>query len=398
MTLLIKSHTELCMRGRIYSDQRCPLCGSAYQHIDRKRGLFCPTHHDQQANRLFTVQFGRKLRKRFDNFLSAERFLDGLRYEVDRGTFDYRNYLSSNPLSFTLLSEKYLEKKSIKVKSGTYSHLKRYISVFQEYFENTNVKEIHYSHIDDLLDSLDVSDKTKSNYLSCLKNFYNWLLQRKEIDRSNLPEFPQINYELGYRKTVTKETQAAIVEEVKRLTYHLTPKIWLGIKWLTTYISIRPGEMRNLKEEHIDRQQQFFFIPHPKEKRPKIVPLIQEDIEILSRIPEGLPDLYFFRYSSNYKRCTPGQRFGQRVFYKWWKKACANLGIEGVDLYGGTRHSSAIGLREFATPEQIKRATMHSTNKAFERYYIPSRIELQELYQATKCDTGVIRKRHKKIR
>lgn len=75
------------------------------------------------------------------------------------------------------------------------------------------------------------------------------------------------------------------------------------------------------------------------------------------------------------------------------EKACSNLGVEGVDMYGGTRHSSAVALREFATPEQIRRATMHSTNKAFERYYMVSREELQDVYQATRCDTCVIQKK-----
>jgi hypothetical protein len=63
-----------------------------------------------------------------------------------------------------------------------------------------------------------------------------------------------------------------------------------------------------------------------------------------------------------------GAPFGIKYFYKWWVKACANLGIEGVDLYGGTRHSSVRALREFHSPEEIKRAAMSETNKAFERY------------------------------
>lgn len=49
-------------------------------------------------------------------------------------------------------------------------------------------------------------------------------------------------------------------------------------------------------------------------------------------------------------------------------KACTNLGIEGVDLYGGTRHSSVRALRRYRSPEEIKRAAMSETNKAFERY------------------------------
>lgn len=100
-------------------------------------------------------------------------------------------------------------------------------------------------------------------------------------------------------------------------------------------------------------------------------------------MPIGLPSLHFFRHGTGKKGCTPGARFGVNVFYKWWKRACDNLGIDDVDLYGGTRHSSAIGLREFATPEEIRRATMHSTNKAFERCYMISREELQNIYEAT---------------
>jgi hypothetical protein len=60
--------------------------------------------------------------------------------------------------------------------------------------------------------------------------------------------------------------------------------------------------------------------------------------------------------------------FGIKYFYKWWIKACANLGIEGVDLYGGTRHSSVRALRKYRSPEEITRAAMSETNKAFERY------------------------------
>ena len=62
---------------------------------------------------------------------------------------------------------------------------------------------------------------------------------------------------------------------------------------------------------------------------------------------------------------------------------CKNLGIDGVDLYGGTRHITVIALRKFATPEQIKRATMHSTNKAFERYFRIESDEVRDVYRLT---------------
>ena len=50
-------------------------------------------------------------------------------------------------------------------------------------------------------------------------------------------------------------------------------------------------------------------------------------------------------------------------------RACDNLGIKGVDLYGVTLHSAFRELRKYRTPEEITVGSMHSTNKAFERYF-----------------------------
>jgi len=54
--------------------------------------------------------------------------------------------------------------------------------------------------------------------------------------------------------------------------------------------------------------------------------------------------------------------------------------VEGVDLYGGTRHSSAVALREFFSPEQIRQGTMHQTNKAFERYFRIGADDVRNIY------------------
>ena len=62
------------------------------------------------------------------------------------------------------------------------------------------------------------------------------------------------------------------------------------------------------------------------------------------------------------------------------------MGIEGVDLYGGTRHSLARALRESCTPEEIRRATMSASNKVFERYYKTEGAEFRNIYSKTKQD------------
>ena len=149
-------------------------------------------------------------------------------------------------------------------------------------------------------------------------------------------------------------------------------------------ISVRPGELLNIKEGDFDLSLGVVFIPHPKEKKSKTVPLIEEDAELLRSLPRGLPNLFFFRHLPGLSGITGGQRFGKKYLYKWWKRACRHLGVEGVDLYGGTRHSSARALRSFRGPEEIKRATMHSTNKAFERYFQIELEDVRQIYAETK--------------
>jgi hypothetical protein len=112
-----------------------------------------------------------------------------------------------------------------------------------------------------------------------------------------------------------------------------------------------------------------FIVRHTKEGKEKIVPMLDADQKLVNKLPVGLPALPFFRHIKGLSGCRPGQPFGKKYLYKWWVKACQNLGVEGVDLYGGTRHSSATALKDYLSPEQIKAGTMHSTNKAFERYF-----------------------------
>ncbi|MCP3929588.1 MAG: hypothetical protein GY705_10850, partial [Bacteroidetes bacterium] len=123
-----------------------------------------------------------------------------------------------------------------------------------------------------------------------------------------------------------------------------------------------------MSEKDVDYKTGYFIVRNTKEGRVKPVPMLQEDIDIIKRLPFGMPHLAFFRHSSGFSGVKAGQKFAPKYFYKIWKKACRNLGVEGVDLYGGTQRSTATTLRKILSPVQIKAGTMHSTNKAFDRY------------------------------
>ena len=329
----------------------------------------------------YVVRFGRDISKWFKHEEQAERFLNGLRYEKDKGTYDKRDYQKDRPLAFIHLAEQYITFKKKTLKPTSYQNINRDMTKAMQTLGYLKVKAIGYAEIEDFLYSQNVGDKTRANIKSCLHDFFTWLRRRKIITLQQFPEFPQIKFELGWRNIVDIETQQKIIAEIRRISYDINPKIWLGIKMLATYISVRPGELRNVKEGHINGSDGFLIIPHPKEKAPKIIYLLDEDIELLREMPKGLPELYFFRHHKGNGNAKPGSQFGKDYLYKWWKSACKNLKIEGLDLYGGTRHSTATALGRELTPEQIKAGTLHKTNQAFERYFQSQQADAKMVYQ-----------------
>ncbi len=355
------------MAGGIYTDQRCPLCGGPFKD-DGRRGLFCPQHPRQQATR-FKVKIS-GITRRLGDYQKAQALLGGIRAQkggLMAQPFDPRDYqIKEKPLSFQVLSGKWLAVKRQTVKPKSYANLRNYLARADRHWGDTNIKQIGYGEIEDFLLAQEVSPKTRANIRSALSDFWTWLVKRRVINPAERPELPECPFELGWRKIVDQPTQMAILAEVARIA---PARVWLGIKWLCDYPAIRPGELLRLKEGDILKDQGVLIFPHPKEKKPKLVPLFDDDRAWLQDLPPALPATPFFRHLVSGPGFRAGIPFGERTLYKWWKRACANLGIDGVDLYGGTRHSSIVAARELLSFEDTKTLAGHRTNSAFERYF-----------------------------
>lgn len=388
---------EDCMIGGIYSEEDCPLCGQRMKD-NGKTAVCCPVHKQQRANRLRVVikKDGKWVKKRFSAYDKAYRFLTGLRFKIDEGSFDHRDYQRENPLGFANLAEKWLKIKQGQVKRHSWDNLNNAMRKAAGVWGNRNIKEIGTGEVEDFiaLHLRGLSSKSLYNTRSVLNSFWAWLVRRDIVSLGQVPKMPQLSVELEFRATISKAEQAAILDEIERISRDVNPRVWLAVKWLATYISIRPWELVCLKEGDINRDQGLIIIPHPKEKTPKVVPLTEEDADLVRVLPRAFPELFFFRHFKGHGGATPGQRFGPRYLYRWWKRACTNLGIDGIDLYGGTRHSTAIYLGQYFSPEEIKQATMHTTNKAFERYFRVPMATVRNVYEVA---MGVGNKRETKI-
>jgi len=324
--------------------------------------------------RYWDAESGREIAKTFNNFNDAEMFKAHLNVSRRHGKLDARDYARDNPLGFRVQAEKWLEIKSHKVRDV--KHIKRHIKTAIAFFGDRNIKDIGFGEIEDFLDSLTgLKGKTVHNYRTTLHSFFEWFNKREKGRGYVLPDFPTVDFELGWRKIVDKPTQTAILDEIHRITYHINPRIWFGISLLANFPKVRPAELISILEGDIDRHTGEVWIRRTKEGKEKRIYLLEEDLEFLRAQPEGFGRLPFFRHlkarkgiHKSYTLRSNGQ-FGPRYLYKWWRQACSNLGIEGVDLYGGTKHSTVTAARKVMTPEEIRRyVTEHQTNVAFDRY------------------------------
>lgn len=366
------------MVGRIYSLQRCPECGGVFQHDARRNGLFCPAHPNQTAANKFVVRFGRDITKRFASYAEAERFLTGLRYKRDEGTYNARDYKKDHPLGYETLARKWLTVKQQELEIASWRGIARCVELTCGAWGQRNIRTIGYGDIEDFLNALPLSSKTKYNFRSHIHQFFGWVANREPGFIP--PKIPTVKFVLGMRTIISKETQQRIIDEIKRIAPF---KVWLGVRWLSIYVKMRPVEMLRLTEKDVNVNG-FLIIPPAaaKERKPKFVPLLPEDIAHIESCQRGFPDTAFFRHE-RVKGRAPGSPYHPGYLYKWWKTACANLGIEGVDLYGGTRHSTVTALsREFSRDDIKEFGTGHDTSKAFERYFQAEAKVSLDIYRA----------------
>ena len=374
------------MKGSIYSNQRCFKCGKSLKYAEGKGVLGCTDHKDIVWNMNCVVRFGTNHTKRFKTVLQAERHLTYLRVQTDKGQFDQREWAKEQPLSFYFLRGKFLSHKSKEnICKQQIRHIKNVLKVAGVSWDRYQIKDIAEGEIEDFFDGLTCGNKTKKNYQTVLHNFFTWVVRReKRRSKIQMPEFPEISFTLAWRNIVSMEDQALILDEIKRLTFHINPRIWLGIKLLSMYPKVRPGEMLKVKEDHINLNEKWIVFPDPKEGVPKFIHLLDEHVRLIKKIrgPKGLPELYFFRHVKAISGVAAGVRFGQRQFRTWWNKACGNLNINNVDLYGGTKHSTVTALGKVLTPEQIQRGATGHASDAFKRYMLP---DVNEALKATRA-------------
>ena len=358
------------MEGGIYTREKCHECGKNLKHDGGRKGCFCPDHLKVKATS-FIVKFPGGIYQRYQSYEKATQSLNYLRHEKGyrNKRFNPDDYRSLKPNSFVVLAPKYLATKKT---LANYSRIKSIIETAAEYFGLTNIREISKGELEDYLYGIKgISEKTRSNRCSQLHDFWMWCLEREVITQADFPRFPKINYELEARKITDWKTQEKVLLKVKEISYHINPKIWLGIDMLATYTALRPGDLRRVTESSFDDAEWLRILkPTKKKNNFKTIRMhpdhVQEWKEIKAKYP-ALPGASFFRHTKGICGCGENELFGDKYLYKWWNKAANLVGLHGVPLYPGTKHTTATETAKLLGTKKAEEAS-GLTNKAFKRY------------------------------
>jgi integrase len=357
--------------GRIYPRGKCPICKEPFQLIDDD--LICPVHLTRPKRVYIQIKhkgiYSDPKGNPFYSYEQARRYLDRMRTEIDEKKFDLTDYVAHQlkPLRFSNWSKIWLEKKSKEAELGRKAPayiktLNVYVKKFQDFFGETDIREINAKRIEEFYLSLVSSPKYTWNIMSALHKMLNDAMRWDDI--SNLPAFPSFEIPEPEIRTIDLDDQDRIITAIP----NQMDRVFI---LFTAREMIRPSETRALQWDDVDLKHDRITIrrhfslneirPATKAKQIKILPLDGEVKKSLQSLPRHISSPFVFW------KGKVGKPFAESWARKLWKRTSLTLGIN-ISLYQGTRHSSATEAVNRVGVDAIQEF-LHHTNRAMTKRY-----------------------------
>jgi len=372
----------LCMKGGVYTKEKCPVCGEKFERMGDY--LLCP-RCQTRPRKVYLQLYDSTLHKHiniftdrqgypFTSYEQANRILTKIRAEIDEKTFDPTRYVAEKlkPLRFKNWSEVWLQKKEIEAQRGlkSPSYLKAvrvYIGKFQKYFGETDIRDMGTRAINDFYLTLDASPKYVKNILDALRKMLQDAIDWGDIGL--IPKFPKIDVPEPDIKTIDLDQQDSIINSIP-------DQMDRAFILFLARLMLRPCEPRALYWEDVDLKHHRVTIrrhyslntirPATKSKNIKVLPLDGELEQALLTIPRHLTSPFVF-WKKN------GHPFSESWARKLWKRVCKQMGVE-IQLYQGTKHSSATELADREGVDMAQEFLYH-TNRATTKRYVKANPE-----------------------
>ena len=335
------------MVGAVRTKEKCPRCGGKFagEPLRCPSCLTTPKRYfvdfswpGQGRVKLYSDKQGYPL----DSWERANRLLTAIRYEIDQGKFDPKEYIKKEIRSF--IFENYIQEWLAR-REQDYAHrritlsyltdIKSYVRRFIiPFFGKMNIRDIRSGNIEDFTRWLPphLTQKSIRNILGVLHKLFRDAHHRGDILK--IPLFPKLEKTEPVTRWLDEEEQYLVLSKMKdpvRRTFYL----------FLMKQGCRPGEARALRWVDINFKTDTVVIrasfdrenykPFTKERDVRYLPLHPDVKEALKAIPRHLGGWVF-----TYK----GKPLTQWMASAYWRRAALKVGIK-VSCYEGTRHSLA---------------------------------------------------------
>jgi integrase len=355
------------MLGRIYAKGRCPECGGKFARTEND--LICPIHFTRP--RKFYIQlrtnrenvYSDRNGYSFSSFEHANQTLNKIRVEIREGSFDITRYVAQQirPLRFKNWSDAWLKRKEIEVEKGLkspsyFKTLAVYVVKYQEFFKESDLRDISTKMVDDFRLSFSGSPKYLKNILDALEKMFRDALDWGDVKQ--MPKFPKIEQTEPDRRIIDLDRQDEVINSIP-------DQMDRAYILFTAREMVRPSETRALWWDDIDFKhgvvtiRRHFSLSQLREatkaRQIKHLPLDADVRESLLRLPHFLGCSFVFQ--------KKGRPFSESWARKVWKRHCPE-----VSLYQGTRHSSATEAADRVGVDMVQEFLHHTSRKMTERY------------------------------
>lgn len=362
------------MKGSI----TCSRCGS---RMDEDTGLCVRCGGKSCAVKVYWKgkqhRFRRGFKNKVLNYITANKYLDYIRSEIDRLGDDFDPVVYSGKAVrdriFEVVWARFIAEKQKLVEKEKRSP--EYIRVLESYYRahyqglhDRDVRDITKATVKNLHDRIIAKSKTAKNIMDGLRTFLRWCFDAGLIDV--VPPFPVVE--------VDDETlRAALGIEAQKEQFSLIPEEHRDVYVFEGETGLRPGEVCALKIADIDLANAVMIVRRTfsgqqdrkktKQKKEYFLPLSPVAVEIAGKHMRnrlGEPErLYLFINP------VTGKHYTRHYLGDTWNKH-TTVAADGVRHYDGTRRSFCTQLVDSGVnPLHAKELMRHSSMKMTERYY-----------------------------
>ena len=313
---------------------------------------------------------------------TARRILEAIRAKVAEGQpleEVLAGYMppDSRPNLVPTWLERWLEVKRAEAAAGERSptyfrELERYARPrgYFSFFQGTSIYELSYGVLEDWslwMAGRGLSPKSRRNALGAFRSFLGWLKRRREL--REIPEMPHVKVDEYLPRVLSIEDQDRVLAEI--------PEAERGIFLALAHLGIRPGEARAL--DVADYRDGWLMVDKAvkgpganapirgtKTGKGKRLPVSDE---LREWIEEHVDPVGRLQGTLLFVNPRTGGRYTHYALRDTWRRATAAVGIEGVKLYEGTKHTMATDAIRRGVPERALQTFLgHSDVRSTRRY------------------------------